>query len=53
MIIEVERAKKVLEDWVDHEDALIDAAQLAAETLLASLDITGISHSKDAGALSY
>ena len=29
------------------------AAELAAETLTTSLDITGISHSKDAGTLSY
>jgi len=52
-LIEVERSKRVLEDWVEHEDALNDAAAIAAETLLTSLDVTGISHSKDAGTLSY
>tara|TARA_Y100000310_G_C20519526_1_gene732950 strand:+ start:422 stop:820 length:399 start_codon:yes stop_codon:yes gene_type:complete len=53
LVIEVERSKRILEDWVDHEDALNDAAKIAAETLLTSLDVTGISHSKDAGTLAY
>ena len=51
--IEEERARRVLADWVDHEDALNTAAEIAAETLLTSLDVTGIDHSKDAGTLSY
>ena len=50
---EVQQSKRVLEDWVAHEDALNDAAAQAAETLLTSLDTTGISHSKDAGTLGY
>ena len=50
---EVQQSKRVLEDWVEHEDALNDAAAQAAETLLTSLDTTGISHSKDAGTLGY
>jgi len=53
LLIEVERSRRILEDWVKHEDALNDAATIAAETLLTSLDVTGISHSKDAGTLSY
>ena len=51
--VEVQRSKRVLENWVEHEDALNDAAELAAETLLTSLDVTGISHSKNAGTLAY
>ena len=51
--VEVERSRRVLQDWVDHEDALNAAAELAAETLQTSLDVTGVSHSKDAGTLSY
>ena len=51
--VEVQRCKKILEDWVDHEDALNDAAEIAAETLITSLDMTGISHSKNAGTLSH
>jgi len=50
---EVLRSKKVLEDWVEHEDALNAAADIAAETLITSLDVTGISHSKNAGTLGY
>ena len=51
LLIEVERSRRVLEDWVNHEDALIAAAEIAAETLLTSLDVTGIDHSKNAGTL--
>ena len=51
--VEVQRSKKVLEGWVQHEDALNDATKVAAETLVTSLDVTGISHSKNAGTLSY
>lgn len=51
--VEVERARRVLESWVEHEDALNAAAEMAAETLLSSLDVTGISHSKSSGTLSY
>jgi hypothetical protein len=51
--VEVQRSKKVLEDWVQHEDALNTAAEIAAETLITSLDMTGISHSKNAGTLSH
>ena len=51
--VEVQRSKRILEDWVEHEDALNNATQLAAETLITSLDLTGISHSKNAGTLSY
>jgi len=50
--IEVERSRRVLQSWVGHEEALNAAAELAAETLTSS-DITGISHSKDAGTLGY
>ena len=51
--IEVERARRVLKDWVEHEDALNAAAEIAADTLLTSLDVTGISHSKNAGTLAH
>ena len=51
--VEVERSRRVLEDWVGHEDALNAAAEIAAETLMSSLDITGIAHSKSSGTLSY
>ena len=51
--VEVERCRRVLEDLVEHEDALNAAAESAAETLLSSIDTTGISHSKDSGTLSY
>lgn len=51
--VEVQRSRKVLEGWVQHEDALNTAAEIAAETLLTSLDMTGISHSKDSGPLSH
>jgi len=51
--VEVQKSKRVLEDWVGHEDALNAAAKIAAETLISSLDVTGISHSKDAGTLGY
>ena len=52
-LIEVERSRRILEDWVEHEDALNAATELAAETLLTSLDVTGISHSKNAGSLAH
>ena len=51
--MEVQRAKRVLEDWVEHDEALNSAAELAAETLMTSLDITAASHSKSANTLSY
>ncbi|HAI43207.1 MAG TPA: hypothetical protein DCM40_36455, partial [Maribacter sp.] len=51
--VEVERCRRVLEDWVEHEDALNAAAEIAADTLMDSLDFTGTSHSKDSGTLSY
>ena len=50
---EVQRCRRVLEDWVEHEDALNAAAEIAAETLISSLDMTGIRHSKSSGTLSY
>lgn len=53
LLIEVERSRKVLSDWVEHEDALNDATRQAADVLLTSLDVTGISHSKNAGTLGY
>ena len=53
LLAELERCRKVMEDWVEHEDALNTAAELAAETLMTSLDVTGISHSKNAGTLAY
>ena len=53
LAIEVERSRKILEDWVEYPEALEAAALQAAETLLTELDFTGISHSKDAGTLAY
>ena len=50
---EVQRCRRGLEDWVEHEDALNAAAEIAAETLISSLDMTGIRHSKSSGTLSY
>ena len=53
LLVELERSRRVLEGWVEYEDALIEASEMAAETLLTALDLTGISHSKNAGELSY
>ena len=36
--VETQRAKRVLADWVKHEDALNAAAEMAADTLVNSLD---------------
>ena len=36
--VEAQRAKRVLADWVKHEDALNAAAEMAADTLVNSLD---------------
>ena len=53
LAIEVERSRKILEDWVEYPEALEAAALQAAETLMTELDVTGISHSKAAGTLGY
>ena len=36
--VETRRAKRVLADWIKHEDALNAAAEMAADTLVNSLD---------------
>mgnify|MGYP005825404661 CR=1 FL=1 len=36
--VEVQRSRRVLADWIKHEDALNAAAEIAAETLVNSLD---------------
>jgi len=51
--IELQRCRRVLADWVDHDEALNAAAEIAAETLIDSLNLTTISHSKNSGALGY
>jgi hypothetical protein len=49
--VELQRSKRILEDWVEHEEALNAAADMAAETLVSALDVTGIDHSRDSGTL--
>jgi len=51
LAIEVDRSRKVLETWVEYPEALDGAARIAADALLTDIDITGISHSKNAGTL--
>ena len=50
---EVERCRRILEDWVEYDTALNTAAKDAAETLINSLDVSDASDSMGSGNLSY
>ena len=51
--MELESCRRILAPWIEYPDAFNSAAQQAAETLLTDIDVTGITHSKNAGTLSY